>query len=99
MEKANQKPVYDYWEFTRELKAQFNAVEALGRQFYSLEDLCEWSIKSDATCLNDEGERVCVVDDCLGRQQEEVYGKLQKAVKDLEAMLEAGRCCFTVRKG
>ncbi len=89
------KSVQDYWRFTRELRAQLNAVQAFERQFFELDDLCEWSLKNQVTCLNDNGERVSVVDDCLGGHQLEVYRKLHKAVGDLDKMLTIGLGCFT----
>ena len=92
--KKRGKQVLDYLKFVRELKSQFNAVKALERQFFELEDLCEWSLKNDVTCLNDEGERVSVIDDCLGGQQEDVYNRLLKSVVDLGVMLSDGKECL-----
>ena len=57
--KTENKPVQDYWKFTRELRAQLNLVKMLERQFFELDDLCEWAIRNDVTCLDDKsGERV-----------------------------------------
>ena len=96
MNKTNEiKPVQDYWKFTRELSAQLNAVKALERSFFGLDDLCEWSIKNGAAVLNDEGERVSIINDCLGKHQCEVYMKLRKAVRDLDVLLASGEYCFT----
>ena len=90
------KPVQNYREFTKELREQLNVVKILERQFFCLEELCEWSIKNDATCINEEGERVSIVADCFDGQQIEVYDKLRKAVHDLDMMLESGESCFKV---
>jgi len=86
--------IADYHSFVRDLKSQFNAVQVLEKSFFELEDLCEWSIVNGVTCLNDKNERVSVVDETLGRQQNEMYEKLCKAVKDLHCMLSSGVSCF-----
>ena len=87
--------VQDYHKFTRELRAQLNVLKVLEREFYGLDDLCEWSIRNDVTCLN-EGmdDRINVVDDCLGEQQRNVYKRMMREVAVLGDMLSAGLRCF-----
>ena len=91
-------PVQDYWQFLGELKAQFETANALKKTFFELDELCEWAIKNNITCYNDSGERVSIVEDGLGEQQEMIYKKLLKAVRDLEALLASGVECFTLAK-
>ena len=93
------RQVQDYRKFLAELKAQFRAVSVLERQFYELDDLCEYAIKNDVTVLDDSGVRVSVVDDCLAKEQLDVYQKLHKAVEDLGGMLADGEGCFTKTEG
>ena len=95
----SQNKVNDYWQFKKELRGQLNAVHVLEREFFELEELCDWAIKNDVTCLNDNGQRVSVVDDSLGARQSEVYMKLCKVVCDLGDMLEDGKSCFTIDEG
>ena len=96
MKKTNgTKPVADYWKFMRELRAQLNLVKMLERQFFELDDLCEWAIRNDVTCLDDmSGERVSVVDDCLNKQQRDCYERMRIEVGSLYDMLIQGRQCF-----
>ena len=92
--KTENKPVQDYWKFTRELRAQLKAVESMERMFFELDDMCESAIRNDISVLNDKGERVNLVDDCLAAEQLEWYHKLRKAVRDLDTMLADGEECF-----
>lgn len=98
MKKTNEtRSVQDYRKFTRELRAQLNLVKMLERQFFGLDDLCEWAIKNEVTCLNRNGgsnERVSVIDDCLGRQQKDCYERMRVEVGNLYDMLMQGRQCF-----
>lgn len=96
-ENRKDSSVKDYWTFTRDLRAQMNVVKMLERQFFELDDLCEWAIKNNVTCLRDfTGERVSVVDDSLGKQQAEIYARFQKEVDCLRRLLAEGKSCFIV---
>lgn len=95
--KKQTNPVPDYWKFTRELRAQVNAVQVLSRCFFSIDELCDWSITNNATYVNDNGARVGVVEGCLGERQYDAYKDLVKAVSGLKEMLEYGKRCFTVK--
>ena len=87
------KPVQDYWKFTRELKAQLELVNLLERQFSEFDDLCEYAIRNNITALDEHGVRVPVVGD-LGCQQAAVYEKMRQEVGNLYDMLSQGRRCF-----
>lgn len=95
--KENIETVQDYWKFTRDLKSQLGTIELLEKQFFALDDLCEYAVRNKVTCLDDDGQRVSIIDDCLGKQQMEVFRKMKKAVCDLGKMLECGDSCFVCK--
>ena len=91
------KPVQDYWKFTRDLRAQLNLVKMLERQFFELDNLCEWAVRNDVTCMDEKsGQRVSVVDDCLSQQQKDCYERMRVEVGNLYDMLMQGRQCFGI---
>lgn len=99
MKQNEMKPVNDYWKFTRELKAQMNLIKVYERQFFELDDLCEWSVKNDVTVMDfDKGERVSVVEESLSDEQAAVYEKMRVEVGNLYDMLCQGRSCFNLEK-
>ena len=96
MENQISNPVQDYWKFTRELKSQFDIVRLFERQFFELDDQCEWSVKNNVTFTNEKGERVSILDDYLNARQKEVYERLRIETGNLYDMLSRGRGCFNL---
>lgn len=94
-EKDSPCVVMDYWKFTKELRSQIDLIRVLGRQFFEIDDLCDWSVRNDVTVLDPKhGKRVSLVDNSLGRQQAEIYENLRIEVGNLYDMLSMGRSCF-----
>ncbi len=85
MEKREISPVSDYWQFMRELKAQFKAVELLKDQLFQLDDVCECAIGIDGD--KDVGM-------LFSNMQTEVYDALLLRVSHVHDILKTGRVCF-----
>lgn len=97
--KNERRSIQDYWKFTRELRAQLNLIEVLQRQFFGLDDLCEYVIRNDVTVIdNNTGKRVSLVDESLAGRQVEVYERLRIEVGNLYDMLSIGRRCFDLER-